>query len=432
MTTHDANGGRGATRRVLMIAFHFPPLAGSSGIQRTLRFVQHLPSLGWQPIVLTAQPRAYEATSNDLLPEIPAATVVERAFALDTARHLSIGGRYPGFLGRPDRWRPWAQAAIRSGMRLIKRYQPDVLWSTYPIATAHLIAHRLHKLSGIPLVADFRDPMAQHGYPEDERTRRSFLGIEENMARDASRLVFVTPSAQALYRGRYGSVDPERFVLIENGYDEESFAAAEHGLDEAPLSAGRFTLLHSGIVYPSERDPAALFAALGRMRRAGQISAETLKIRFRAPVHVEQLHRLSIESGTADMIEILPGIPYRQALEEMLRADGLLVMQGANCNEQIPAKLYEYLRAGRPILGLADPQGDTAQAMRRAGVVHVARLEDTQQVETALTAYLSAPRPGQGRTSPDLRTSSLSRRLRAVELAALLEQTRAGSSPTRA
>ena len=92
---------------VLMIAYHFPPLSGSSGIQRTLRFVQHLPSLGWQPLVLSADPRSYEQTGVDLMAEIPQGTVVRRPFALDTARHLSVGGRYLGWMARPDRWMSW-------------------------------------------------------------------------------------------------------------------------------------------------------------------------------------------------------------------------------------------------------------------------------------------------------------------------------------
>ena len=78
-------------KRVLMIAYHFPPLAGSSGIQRTLRFVQHLPAMGWQTLVLSANPLAYEATSDDLMAEIPPGTVIKRCFALDTARHLQAG-----------------------------------------------------------------------------------------------------------------------------------------------------------------------------------------------------------------------------------------------------------------------------------------------------------------------------------------------------
>jgi hypothetical protein len=103
-------------KRVLMIAYHFPPLAGSSGIQRTLRFAQQLPDFGWEPIVLTAHPRAYERVSDDLLREVPINLVVHRAFALDTARHLSIARRYPGFLARPDRWMSWRWGAVAAGM----------------------------------------------------------------------------------------------------------------------------------------------------------------------------------------------------------------------------------------------------------------------------------------------------------------------------
>ena len=176
-----------------MIAFQFPPFAMSSGVQRTLRFVQQLPANGWQPLVLSAHPRAYSAVASDLLADIPAGTVVERAFALDTARHLAIAGRYPAILARPDRWRSWVLGAIPAGLRLIQRFRPDVLWSTYPIATAHLIARRLQRLSGLPLVADFRDPMAQDGYPEDPRTWRAFDRIERAVAGVAARMVFVDP-----------------------------------------------------------------------------------------------------------------------------------------------------------------------------------------------------------------------------------------------
>ena len=91
-------------KRVLMIAYHFPPLAGSSGIQRTLRFMRHLPEFGWEPLVLTAHPRAYERTSSDQLADIPEGIVVARAPAFDAARHFAIAGRYPRFLARPDRW----------------------------------------------------------------------------------------------------------------------------------------------------------------------------------------------------------------------------------------------------------------------------------------------------------------------------------------
>lgn len=407
-----------------MIAFHFPPYAMSSGVQRTLRFVQQLPSHGWQPLVLGAHPRAFVATADELVREIPPGTVVERAFALDTARHLSIAGRYPGVLARPDRWRSWALGAVPAGLRLIRRYRPDVIWSTYPIATAHLIGLKLHRLTGLPLVADFRDPMAQEGYPADPRTWQAFHRIEQDLAREAARLVFVTPSAQAAYRARFPQRDAGDFVMIENGFDEESFAAAEQGLDDAPLNPGCVTLLHSGIVYPSERDPTALFAALGRMRRDGRLSAGRFRLRFRASGHDEMLHRLAAETATADLVEILPSLPYRQALQEMLRADGLVVMQAANCNEQIPAKLYEYLRSRRPVLGLADPAGDTGRTLRAAGVAQVVALEDSAAVESALGAFLAEGLQPPAAAADAARLAGMSRRSRARELAALLDSVR--------
>lgn len=412
----------GVPRRVLMIAFHFPPLAGSSGVQRTLRFVQHLPSLGWQPIVLSAHPRAYGETSTDLLAEVPDGTVVERAFALDTARHLAVAGRYPAFLARPDRWSTWALGAIPAGLRLIRKYRPEVIWSTYPIATAHLIAHRLHRLTGIPLVADFRDPMTHEGYPPEPATWRAYRDVEARTVRDAARVVLVTPSAQALYRDRYSAVPAQRFTLIENGYDEDSFAAAELSVERSPLTPGCFTLLHSGIVYPSERDPRPLFAALGRMRNDGRLAAAKLRVRFRASVHHELLQGLAKETGTTDFVEILPPVPYRDALQEMLRADGLLVMQAANCNEQVPAKLYEYFRARRPILGLADPAGDTARVLIDAGNVHVAALEDTQRVEAALTGYLAAAAMTTSAPALSPQVAAMSRRARAQALAAVFAE----------
>ena len=407
-----------------MVAFHFPPMSGSSGIQRTLRFVQHLPAHGWQPIVLTAHPRAYASSADDLMADVPRETIVERAFALDTARHLSLAGRYPGLLARPDRWCTWALGAVPAGLRLIRKYRPEAIWSTYPIATAHLIALWLHRLSGIRLIADFRDPMAQEGYPEDPRLWRAYDRIERNIARVADRMVFATPSARAMYANRYAQLPADRFALIENGYDEESFAAAEQSLRQQPLTADRVTLLHSGIVYPSERDPRALFQALARMRSDGRADPGRLRVRFRAPVHTDLLQRLAAESRTQDMVEILPPIAYRDALEEMMRADGLLVMQGANCNEQVPAKLYEYFRARRPILGLADPAGDTGKVMLAAGVSHVAKLEDAAAVEAALCRFLEGIRPGAPQLKLESQFAQMSRRARTAELVGLLEQQR--------
>lgn len=407
-------------RRVLMIAFQFPPFAGSSAIQRTLRFVQQLPRHGWQPLVLSAAPAAYESTSDDLLTSIPAGTVVERALALDAARHLSIAGRYPGFLARPDRWRTWALGGAVVGRRMIERYRPDVLWSTYPIPTAHVIGTRLQRWSGLPWVADFRDPMAQDGYPADPRTWRAFDRIERAVVAAARFAVFTTPGAAAMYRTRYPA-RAERIRVIENGYDEESFTAAASGGTRAPLSPGRLTLLHSGVVYPEERDPRHFFAALAQLKADGSAAATPFVVRFRASNADALLNELARQHGVSELIELLPSVPYQQALDEMLRADALIVLQAANCNQQIPAKLYEYLRAGRPLLGFTDAAGDTAATLRAAGVHSIAALDDASAIAAQLRSSLRAMQRGEAPLPDPAAVRANSRAARAAELAALLD-----------
>ena len=402
-------------KRVLMIAFHFPPLAGSSGIQRTLRFARHLPSFGWEPIILTAHSRAYERTADDQLGDIPADLKVIRAPAWDTARHLSIAGRYPGFLARPDRWISWWLGAVPAGRKLIEQYRPQAIWSTYPIATAHRIGSTLHASSGLPWIADFRDPMAQDGYPEDPATWRSFARIEADALAHAAVSTFTTPSALALYQQRYPA-HASRMHLLENGYDEETFSSSTGG---EPLNPARLTLLHSGIVYPSERDPRALFSALAQLKQTSPSIYGQLKLRFRAPVHDALLNDLAKQNDVQDAIEILPPVGYREALAEMLRADGLLILQASNCNAQIPAKLYEYMRATRPILVLSDPIGDTAVTSRAAGLSAIAPLDDVSAIETLLANFAAAPDAG---TRPSrAAVEGASRRGRTRVLAQLLD-----------
>jgi len=405
-----------------MIAFHFPPLAASGGIQRTLRFVQHLPAFGWEVTVLTADPRAYERTSDDLVPDIPRDVVVERAFALDSGRHFAIAGRYPGWLATPDRWTLWRFAAVRDGLRLIRQQRPDVLWSTFPIATAHLIASRLHRRSGLPWIADFRDPMVQEGYPADPRVFRSFQRAEADAIRAARLSVFTSPGAARLYRDRY-PLHARRIRVLENGYDEDVFAGLAAGRDsDKPLNRGAVTLLHSGVVYPSERDPTCLFAALAHLVAEGALVAGRFKLRFRATGQAELLHGLTRSHGLESFVEVLPSLAYREALAEMVRADGLLVLQASNCNGQIPAKLYEYLRAGRPILALTDPAGDTAQVMRDAGLDRIARLDSVEEIESSLRRFVADIGSGRAALPTPSHVARLARKEQARTLAAWLEE----------
>ncbi len=322
----------------------------------------------------------------------------------------------------------WQFDAARSGGRMIREFRPDALWSTYPIATAHLIAGRLHRRHGVPWLADFRDPMAQVGYPADPKTWSAFKRIEDEVHANAAISIFTTPGAAQEYRTRYPK-SAERIRVIENGYDEESFSAEEgEAATLGPLTAGAVTLLHSGIVYPSERDPTQLMQALGQLKRAGAIDAGRVRVRFRASVHDELLASLARRFGVEDVVEVRPAIAYREALSEMLRADGLLVLQASNCNEQIPAKLYEYFRARRPLLVLTDPVGDTAKVSLEAGVARVARLDQRRGHRgTHRRPSSEEPATRAGLVPSEAAVQAASRKGRAEVLAGLLDSAIASS-----
>lgn len=418
-------------KRVLMIAYHYPPSRGSSGIQRTLKFSRYLPEFGWEPIVLTAHPRAYPSIAHDQVGEVPDQVPVHRAFALDTSRHLSVMGRYPGMLALPDRWVSWWLGAVPAGLRLIRQYRPDAIWSTYPIATAHLIGLSLQRLTGIPWVADFRDPMTDIDYPPNPFTRRIYRWIEGQAVTQCARAVCTTPGTVAQYANDFPHIPSSRFSLVENGYDEENFTAAGAAATAGAAEGQPFTLIHSGIVYPSERNPIPLFEALAELLRQRVISVANFKLVLRATGHDGYLRELTERYGIEEIVELAPPISYQEALSEMLAADGLLILQASNCNRQVPAKLYEYLRARRPILALTDLAGDTAATLRNAGVDTIAPLDSKQDIMRALPAFLALARQNQAPIATMGKVLASSRKSRTAELASILDQV-SGASGTPA
>lgn len=408
-------------KRVLMVAFHFPPLRGSSGIQRALKFAQYLPAQGWQPLVLSAHPRAYLNQGPDQMGEIPPEAIVRRAFALDTGRHLAWRGRYLGFMAWPDRFAGWVLGAVPAGLAMVRKYRPQVLWSTYPIASATLIGLLLHKLTGLPWVIDFRDPMTDVTYPPDPRVRAIWRWIERKAVHNAALVVCNTPSAVVTYTTRYPELPRSRFAMLENGYDEENFRNAAQAPATQRAPGQPFTLVHSGIIYPSERDPVPLMRALGELKASGAIDAGQLHLVLRATAHDDYVRGLLEEHGISDLVTIAPHVPYQAALAEMLSADGLLVLQATNCNHQIPAKLYEYLRAGRPILALTDAAGDTAATLRAAGVDTIAPLDDSEGIKRGLLHFLQLARAGQAPLPAPAAVAAASRQARTVKLAQMLD-----------
>ncbi len=414
-------------RKVLLIAYHYPPIQVSSGVQRTLAISRYLRDHQWHPVVLTAHPRAYELTSSDQLQDIPEDVEVCRAFALDTARHLSFRGRYSQWMALPDRWVSWVLGGFVSGLKLIRKHRPEVIWATYPIGTAFLIAVALSKVTGIPWVADFRDSMLDDSYPRDNWQRKAHRLIERWVVNSCRRAIFTTPSTLQLYKARYPHIPDSRWLVIPNGYNEDIFSEVERARSNADVfkgseRSGAVRLLHSGLVYVNERDPSHFFQALAELKNDGVLSKDRLIVVFRASGHESLYRSKAVELGIDDILEFRPSVGYRTAIAEMMSVDALLVLQGKSCNHQVPAKIYEYFRIGKPVITLADDEGDTAREMLKAGFPDVCPLEDLGKIKMCLMDFISSVETGVAPTMSASDARKFSRRHSTEMLAAIFNE----------
>jgi len=409
-------------KQILYVAYHFPPQSGSSGLLRSLKYCRYLPEAGWLPTVLSVNPIAYERTEQSLVAEIPPEVSVIRTFAVDTRRHLSIKNRYARWMALPDRWVSWCLSAVPAGLFAIYRRRADVIFTTFPIATAILIGLILHRLTGKPWVLDLRDSMTEDDYPRDEATRRMYRKIECRAVRYGSLFLFTAISTVDMYLKRYPELRREKCVLLPNGYDEQDF----QDLALAPVSPiprdRPIKMLHAGLIYPEERDPRPFFQALSRLKREANIDAERLQISLRASGDEQYYEELLKKHDISDIVHLLPPVPYRKALQEAASADALLLLQGVTCNHQIPAKAYEYLRLRRPILALTTDEGDTAALLRENGGSTIVNMYDAEKIYEALLSFFDELRNGTHALPDALKTSKFARRNQAHQLGGLLDQ----------
>ncbi|WP_199610386.1 glycosyltransferase [Flocculibacter collagenilyticus] len=388
---------------VLYVAYHYPPILVSSGVHRTLAFTRHLANAGWDVTVLTASVKGYDNWSEKQFSLIPNDINVIRAFCRNTAKSFSLFGKYSYWMALPDNWQSWIVGGVISGLNHIRKNKPDVIVSTYPLASAMIIGYILHKLTGIPWVADFRDPMAQENYPTDKRKKKIFQWIESKIIKHCSCAFVTAPGAKVFYENKYPHVPSDFWNVIPNGYDHElmqlfNVIADEHSSDKKTSEsdvAKKITMLHSGVIYPNERDPSFLFKAIANLRARSLIDKDNFELKLRAPGNEKLIQNLVDKAGVDELVSVLSPIDYQSALTEMMESDVLLVMQADNCDYQIPAKTYEYICMKKPILGLTSERGDTGKLLLQTGHAMLAPLTNTDKIQQRLEELLISVKQSQ-------------------------------------
>ena len=397
--------------RVLLVSYYYPP-SGGSGVQRALKMSRYLPDFGWDVTVLTVDPAhaAYPDVDPSMLADVPAGVAVERTRAWDPyaayARLLgkpkadavgvgfaNAGGAASGkerlarwlranvFL--PDARVGWVPYALRRARALHAAHPFDVVLTTAPPMSLHLIGLRFASATGVPWVADFRDPWTDVYFLRDLPRTSLAVGLdralEAAVLRRATRAVAVSASLARLLGGKVGrAVD-----VIPNGFDEADFP------DSVPAPRPEaFTLAYVGN-FLGQQDPAALWRALARLRASGDLPA----LRLRLVGNVDPAVAASIDAHRLGPVtERVPYVPHADAVAEMRAASVLLLainrVEGAEAI--VTGKLFEYVASGRPVLGVGPARGDAAAFLRETGAGELFDWDDEAGIEAFVRKHAAA------------------------------------------
>jgi glycosyltransferase involved in cell wall biosynthesis len=281
---------------------------------------------------------------------------------------------YLGLIHIPDMRTDWVRTAIPAGRQLIKEWKPEIIFASAPPNTGLIVASRLARSHKIPWVADFRDLWVDNPYYSEPSWRKPIDAIlERQVLRRAAGLVTVSPIWAEQLRRRHG----KDVTVVYNGYAEEDFPPLAQRTDPG----GSLTIRYMGSIYRGFRDPSVLFSAIASLPDHLQthINVEFFSDAGDAVLDAAAAHR--VESAVA----VKPRVPYRHALALQMEADVLLLLQSSDPRDEgnLPAKLFEYLYARRPILFIGYERGIAARLVieRSAGLVSNSPIKIRDQLQ---------------------------------------------------
>jgi len=371
-------------KRLLLVSYYFPPLAGS-GVFRPLRLAKCLPRSGWRVSVVTVSARARVLKDDTLSAEVPGETRVERTFSLEPRLALLALGKVGlrGLARRAQRWlmvpddqRGWVPFAVRASLRLLEAAPHDVVLSTSGPTSAHLVAREVRRRSGVPWVADFRDEWTTNPYLRYPTAwhRRLNRRLERAVLSEADRVVCVSNPWLDNLRGLVPREPESKFRVLPNGFDADHFPALPVGRPD------RFRIVYTGTFY-GHRSPRVFLEAVRRVVDEGRIPRDDLE--------VELVGHTAGAEGLADLpdgtVRIVEQQPHREALRRLGEAAALLLVippEGGAGNHT--GKLFNYLAAGRPLLALAPEPNVAADLIRESGSGLIAPPDDVGAVAEAL------------------------------------------------
>ena len=404
-------------KKVLMIARAFPPFLPVGHSIRVIKFIKYLPALGWLPVVLTIDDqKEYENTrkmgSEALLSEISPYVKFYRTAAGEPSLKFLIkegefgqrnlltkvlakvlgGARRWAFrnIFLPDRYLTWLPFAVRRGRQIVSSEGIDVIFATCPPHSAALIGAFLKRLTGKPLILDFRDDwIGTPWYHSKPGMIRMFERRMERWAvKTADKVILVTEWSKNAFLERYPGEPRDKFYFISNGCDLEEFSALNMMTGVSRNS--KFTIVHAGSLNESKswgRSPDGLLQAVHDILRQQPEMAEKMALVFAGDLPAGD-RRLAEEMGLSGVIEWLGHLPHDEVLRLIKSADLLLAINYKGWATLIPGKIYEYWAVGGPPILLLSCPGAAASFIERYGLGITIDPSDPAGIKQAiLTVY---------------------------------------------
>jgi len=390
-------------KKILIITYYWPP-SGGAGVQRWLKFTKYLPEFGYTPVVLTVDENqaSYAQLDASLLQEISPDLKVYKTDTfepyniyrkLSNKKEIPYGGfsnqkkltlfekisrLIRGNIFLPDPRRGWNRYALKKAMELIRSEKFDVMVTSGPPHSTHLIGKRIHEVTGIRWVADFRDPWTDiYYYKELYHTgfaSRIDRSMEKSVLINADKIITVSQEVgKLLLRKIPGSSG--KIAVIPNGYDETDFE------NTTILQNDCFTIVYTGTISIGYRIDNFIEAV---STLPDQVK-NSIKIRFVGNVPDEIINQFH-QKNLALMVEVLGYVPHEQAVSQMLSASLLLLaIPDAPDNKGIvTGKFFEYLAAKRPILAIGPLGGDVELMLEDCKAGKMFSYGDTENMQLYL------------------------------------------------
>ena len=386
-------------KKVLIITYYWPP-TGGSGVQRWVKFSKYLPQFGWQPVIYTPENPEMTSIDKSLEEDVPKdAVIIRRHITEFYSLYRKLTGKandatkqevnpinhqektfkqklmlfLRGNLFIPDPRVTWVRPSVRFLKKYLKEHPVDAIVSTGPPQSMHLIARKLAAATGLPWVADFRDPWTRMFYFKHlclcGCAKKKHQRLEQQVLDDATVVVAVSPLVQEDFQ----TMTDTPVELITNGFDEDDF-------DQVVEPDGYFNITHTGL-FASDGNPEVVWQALAEKCQSDPDFDKMLRIRLTGKTDSEIISSIR-EAGLGDHLVNLGYQDHNVAVREQKNASLLILplRKEPEYKATLPGKLFEYLASMNPILGIGQTDGAMARIVNQTGAGVVFGWDDKESV----------------------------------------------------